>query len=116
MIHIVALSAPPMQIYSSHLTQLGLLMANKSFIKVLPKYLDYADVFLFDFVIELFKNIGMNKYTIKLVESKQLLYGPIYSLEQVELETLKTYIKTHLKTGFIWSFKFPAGLSIFFNW
>ncbi len=79
-IHVAALSAPPMQVHSSHLTQLGLLLANKSSIKVLPKYLDYADVFLFDLAIELFKNIGMNKYTIKLVESKQLLYGSIYSL------------------------------------
>ena len=41
----------------------------------------------------------MNKYTIKLVEGKQLLYKQIYSLRQVELENLKTYIKIYLKTG-----------------
>lgn len=30
---------------------------------------------------------------------KQPLYGPIYSLKLVELETLKTYIKTNLARG-----------------
>ena len=69
---------------------------------VLPEYLDYADVFLFDLIMELLENTGMNEYIIELVERNQLLYKPIYSLGSVELETLKTYIETHLlKTGFI---------------
>lgn len=55
----------------------------------------------------------MNKHAIKLVEGKELLYGPIYSPGLVELEILKTYIKTHLKTGFIQSSKFLAGTPIF---
>ena len=33
----------------------------------------------------------------------------------MELETLKTYIKTYLKTGFIQPSKSPAGAPIFFN-
>ncbi len=33
----------------------------------------------------------------------------------MELETLKTYIETHLKTGFIWPFKSPAGALILFD-
>ena len=33
----------------------------------------------------------------------------------MELETLKTYIKTHLKTGFIRPSKSPAGALIFFD-
>ena len=33
----------------------------------------------------------------------------------MELETLKTYIETHFKTGFIRSSKFPAGAPILFN-
>ena len=33
----------------------------------------------------------------------------------MKLETLKTYIETHFKTGFIRSFKSPAGVPIFFN-
>ncbi len=65
--------------------------------------------------MELPENTNMNEYVIKLVEGKQPPYGPIYSLGQVELETLKTYIETHLKTGFIQPFKFPASISIFFD-
>ena len=34
---------------------------------------------------------------------------------QVELETLKTYIKTYLKIGFIWQSKLPAMASLRFN-
>ena len=33
----------------------------------------------------------------------------------MELETLKTYIKNNLANNFIRSFKFPAGVPIFFN-
>ena len=47
------------------------------------------------------KNTGINKHAIKLEEGKQPFYEPIYSPRPVELETLKTYIKTYLKTGFI---------------
>ena len=47
------------------------------------------------------ENTGTNEYVIKLVEGKQPSYGPIYSLELVELETLKTDIETYLKTRFI---------------
>ncbi len=38
-----------------------------------------------------------------------------YALSPVELETLKTYIETHLKTGFIWPSKSPAGAPILFD-
>lgn len=38
---------------------------------------------------------------MKLVQSKQLLYGGIYSLRLTKLETLKTYIEIPLKTRFI---------------
>lgn len=39
-------------------------------------------------------------------------YGPIYSLGLIELETLKVYIKTHLKIGFIWPSEFLVGAPI----
>ena len=51
--------------------------------------------------MELPKNTGINEHAIELQDCKQPLYGLIYSLGPVELETLKTYIETHLKTGFI---------------
>ena len=56
-----------------------------------------------------------NKHVINLKNDKQLSYGPIYSLDLVELETLKIYIEIHLKTGFIQPSKSPAGTPILFN-
>ena len=57
----------------------------------------------------------MNEHTIKLEEGKQPLFGSIYSLGPVELETLKTYIKTNLANGFIWPSKSPTGAPILFD-
>ena len=57
----------------------------------------------------------MNKHAIELEEGKQPPFRPIYSLGPVELETLKTYIKTNLVNGFIRPSKCPAGAPILFN-
>ena len=114
-VHVTALSALTMQPNLSCRAQIRLLLAEKASTKVVPKYSDYTDIFLFDLVIELQDNTSMNEYAIKLVEIKQLLYGPIYSLGPVELEILKTYIETHLKTGFIQFSKFLVGEAIFFD-
>lgn len=73
-------------------------------------------MFLFKLVIDLSENININKYAIKLKDSKQLFYKPIYSLRLIKLlETLKIYIKTHLKIGFIELFKFLADVHILFD-
>lgn len=66
-------------------------------------------------MIELSENTGINKYAIEQIKGKQPPYGPIYNLKPVELETLKTYIETHFKIGFIRTSKFLTGTSIFFN-
>ena len=58
--------------------------------------------------MELQENTEVNKYTIELEEGKQPLFGLIYSLGPVELETLKTYIETNLANGFIRPTKFPT--------
>lgn len=47
----------------------------------------------------------MNKYIIKLVNKKQLLYKLIYAFNVVKLEIFKVYIKIYLKSSFI-TFKF----------
>ena len=94
---------------------MGFLLANKSYIENLPNYLDYADIFLFDLAIELYENIFINKYVIKLGKDKQAPYEPIHSLRLVEQKTSKIYIETDLKTGFIQLFKFIVGVPIFFN-
>lgn len=71
MIYIATLlAALTMQVYFSYQVQVGLLLIDKAFVEVLSKYLDYAKVFLFDLVIELPNNIGMNKHAIKLIEGK----------------------------------------------
>ena len=104
-VHISALKASPgpaeMTIYLSQTAQIVALKQEESFTKVPSKYSDYADIFSFDLTMKLPKNIGINEHAIKLQDSKQPPYGPIYTLEPVKLETLKTYIKTYLKTGFI---------------
>ena len=57
----------------------------------------------------------MNEHVIKLEKSKQPLFGSIYSLGQVELETLKTYIKTNIANSFICLSKFLTGAFILFD-
>lgn len=88
---------------------------HKVSIKVSAKYAEYLHVFLLNIVIKLLKNTSINKYIIKLVEGKQQLYSSIYTLSLVELEILKAYIKTYLKTWFIQSSKFLAGATILFD-
>ncbi len=68
-----------------------------------------------ELTIELFENIKINEHVIELIDGKQPPYRPIYTLSPVELETLKAYIKTHLRTEFIRPFKFPAGAPILFD-
>ena len=51
---------------------------------------------------------------MELQKSEQPLYELIYSLNLVELKTLKTYIKTNLANNFIWLLKSPSGVFILF--
>ena len=80
------------------------------------EYSDYSNIFLVENVVELPENIGINEHAIKQKKDKQPLFWPIFSLGPVELETLKTYIKTNLANGFIRPSKSPAGAAILFNW
>ena len=95
--------------------QVKALLFNKAFIEVPAEYFNYSNVFSMEYVAEFPENTEMNEHAIKLEEGKQPLFGPIYSLEPVELETLKIYIKTNLANGFIRPFKSPAGALILFN-
>ena len=91
---------------------MALLLAKKVIIPA--KYSDFADVFLEKVANVLPKQTWANKYAIKLEEGKKPLYGPIYSLEPVELKTFKTYIKINLANSFIWHLKSPASAPILF--
>lgn len=102
-------------IHLSQAAQITALQQNKVPIKILAKYIDYTHVFSSDLVMKLSEDTSINKYAMKLVKSKQLSYGSIYGFSFIELETLKIYIKTQMKTSFIWSFKSLMGESIFFD-
>ena len=101
-----------MTIYPAQKAQIVLLLAKE--VIVLVKYSDYANVFSKKSAKVLPERTGINEYAIKLEEDKKLPYGPIYSLGPVELEILKTYIKTNLANSFIWPSKFPADAPILF--
>ena len=96
--------------------QVGALLFDKASTKVLAESSDYSNVFLTENAAELPENTGMNEHAIKLEKSKQPPFGPIYSLGAVELETLKTYIKTNLANNFIRPSKSPAKAPILFDW
>lgn len=72
-------------------------------------------MFFLKLTSQLSKYTRINNYAIKQINSQQLLYGPIYSLESVKSETSKAYIKTNLANICIRLFKSPIGASIFFN-
>ena len=91
------------------------LLFNKAFTKVLAEYSNYSNVFLAEYVAELLENTENNEHAIELEKNKQLSFRLIYSLRSVELETLKTYIKTNLANGFIQPFKCSARALILFD-
>ena len=113
--HVVIRKQEKIPVHSKRQVQVRALLFNKALTEVPVEYSDYSIVFSAENAAELPKNTEMNEHTIKLEEGKQLLFGPIYSLRPVELETLKTYIKTNLANGFIYPFKFPVKAPILFN-
>lgn len=74
---------------------------DKTATRISTKYSEFEKVYSLDLIMELPKNTHINWYTTNLIYKKQLSYTPIYAFSQVELETLKAYIKTHQKTWFI---------------
>lgn len=95
--------------------QVATLKLNKASTKVPNKYLDFSNIFLEKKALVLPERTNLKNYAIELKNNKQLFYTLIYSLGPIKLETLKIYIKTHLKTGFIWPSKSPAGIFIIFD-
>ena len=101
-----------MPIYSSYQAQVALLTSKEN--GILAEYLDFSNVFFLDSTMKLLEHTRINNHPINLLDDKQPLYSPIYSLRLVELEKLKIYIKANLASGFIKPSKFPAGASILF--
>ena len=87
------------EIHLDRQAQIAFLLTEK--VKILEKYSDFANVFSEEKTLILPKHIKLNEHTIELKNSKQPSYRQIYSLGLMELEILKIYIETYLKTGFI---------------
>ena len=111
MVHVSSLGLK-MTIHPAREAQLALPLAEKVIVPL--EYSDFADVFSEKSANVLPERTRANEHAIELEKGKQPSYGPIYSLGPVELETLKTYIKTNLANGFIWTSKSLAGAPILF--
>ena len=77
-VHIASLSfvASPsysslkLDIHSFHNPQISSLITNKASIKVLDKYVDFADIFSLDLASKLFEHTEINDHAIKLVNGQ----------------------------------------------
>ena len=114
-VHVAIRKQEDMPVHSEKQAQVGALLFNEAPTEVSAEYFNYNNVFSMEYATELPENTRMNKYAIELEEGEQLSFGSIYSLEPVELETLKTYIKTNLAHSFIRPCKSLAGAPILFN-
>ena len=111
----VAIITLEMAIHPAHQTQIALLKAEEVLVTIPEEYSEYADIFSEKLAVVLPEYTEINIHVIDLEKGKLPPYGPIYSSRPVELETLKTYIKTNLVNSFICSSKSPAGTSILFD-
>ena len=111
-VHVASLNLT-LGIHPDRAAQIASLLAKK--VRIPDEYSDFADVFSEAKALVLSECTELNEFAIDLEDGKQPPYGPIYILVPVELETLKTYIETHLKTGFIRPSKSLAGAPILFD-
>ncbi len=75
--------------YPSKKAQIAHLKVDKVSIRVLSKHADFVDIFSSKLVAQLPEYSRINNHAIEWVNDWQPPYGPIYSLGQVKLETLK---------------------------
>ena len=113
-VYIVTITSK-MTIYPEHKAQITLLKAKEAPVSVPAEYSDFANVFSEKLTAVLLKHIEINTLAINLKELKQPPYRPIYSLDLLELETLKIYIKTNMASNFICFSKSPADTPILFD-
>ena len=114
-VHMAIWEQEEMPVHSEKQAQVGALLFDKASTEIPAEYSDYSNVFSAENAAKLPENTGMNEHAIELEEDKQPPFGPIYSLEPIELETLKTYIATNLANNFIRPFKSLAEALIFFD-
>jgi hypothetical protein len=110
-----------MQGYEFHLTDLDLdrdrardvLIATGPEPTVPDDYQAYVRVFS-EMDSESMPSHGPQDLAIELLDGRQPPWGPIYNLSEKELATLRDYLETQLKRGWIRLSKFPAGAPVFF--
>ena len=88
-----------MIIYSSRQAYVTLFISEE--IGIRAKYSDFSNNFSLNSAVELSEHLGINNHFINLLDNKQPLYGPIYSLGPIELQMLKIYIEANLASSFI---------------
>lgn len=113
-VEIAALDSKMTTIFTAREAQITLLNLEEVLDIVPAANSHYAGVFSKNSTTQLPENIDINNHAINLEVGKQPSYGSIYRLAPVELEALKTYIKTKLASGFIRPFNTPAGAPILF--
>ena len=77
------------------------------------EYIKYFDIFFNSDAVELSSH-GSANYVIDLLDEKQSSYNSIYSLNEVELNILRNYIKINLANDFIRPSTFSTESSILF--
>ena len=95
--------------------QIAALVANEVPTSIPIEYSDFAEFFSLEWVSKLLEHTGINNHVIELGDDWPPLYGFIYNLGPVELETLKTYIKTNLANDFNKLSESTVGAPIFFD-
>ncbi len=93
--------------------KLNILNKDEKMVTVPSQYMDFIDVFNEQNCKKLPPHRDYD-CEIKLKENSSLFYGPLYSLNEVEREELKRYLKENLEKGFIRKSTSPAGAPILF--
>lgn len=104
-----------MIIYPIRKAWLAALEQDKALTDISKEYINFVDVFLSNLAKKLYDYTGIINNATKHFDDKVSSYSPIYSFNLVELETLKIYIKTNLKTVFIHLFWSTARAPTIFN-
>ena len=105
----------PIKVHIDREVKIATFIADETAVSIPAKYLDFEDLFSKKSAVVFANHIKINTHAIDLEESKQPPYRRIYSLRSVEMETLKTFIKTNLANGFICRSRSPAGTPILFD-
>ena len=81
--------------------------------KIPWQYRDYKSVYNGEYSVDIPPHRSFD-HAIDMVEGKEPPWGPIYALSEKELQVLREYLDTMLKSGKIRPSKSPAGAPILF--